>query len=208
MEYFAKFGFNGSVYFSIYNEPLTDSRIFDLIKMAKEAMPLCKVQMYTNGLLLNPYTVDRLVDAGLDTLRISLYSDCIEYAWAVNRVRKSGKCNVSISPRLSLSPKTDAGYDDRIGLYDRNLNCTDPCYMPIQYFNVNCKGDVMLCWDEWKSSVTFGNVNTDSVEDILMNPKRISVIESLKKGNRYGVCAGCDRPTEMCISEYRSDLKL
>jgi radical SAM protein with 4Fe4S-binding SPASM domain len=208
MEYFAHFNFNGTVYFSIYNEPLLDPGIYGFIRLAKDILPQCTVQMYTNGLLLNTDTADKLIKAGLDTLRISVYSERADFSKVISRMRSQGFNNISLSPRLDLRPKTDAGYDDRIDLYDRDLHCTYPCYMPIQYFNVNCKGDVMLCWDEWKSSVTFGNVNTDSVEDILMNPKRLSVIEDLKQGNRYGVCAGCDRPTEMCISEYRRYLRL
>lgn len=195
INYFKKYDFSGSVYFSIYNEPLLDNRLMGLIKYTKEQLPKCTIQMYTNGLLLSQEKAQSLIDAGLDILRISNYGNAPQIPGAI------------YADRLQLAPN-DSGYDDRINIYDKKANCNDPCYMPMQYFCINCNGFVMLCWDDWKNTCSIGNLNDYTIDDILLSKIRLDKIEQLKSGERQGVCSGCDRPTEMCISEYRGRLKL
>ena len=205
LKFFKAYSFSGTVYFSIYNEPLLDNRIFDLISKVKAELG-CTVQMYTNGILADLPNVVKLFVSGLDILRVSIYSR--QQQQEVEAIHRQLPCNILPAMRLECSPKNDQGWDDRIGIYDRNLGCKSPCYMPMQYYLVNCSGEVMLCWDDWKSTVTFGNLYVDSVEDTLIHQVRLSAIEALKRGERIGVCAGCDRPTWMCLQEYRSRLVL
>lgn len=199
ISFFKQYDFSGSVYFSIYNEPLLDNRLMDLIRYTKKELPKCKIQIYTNGLLLDQNKANELRSAGLDVIRVSVYHA------KPPEISGAQYCN-----RLFLAPD-DQGYDGRIDIYDRMLNLNEPCYMPIQYYCINCHGDVMMCWDEWKGILNFGNLYKDSVEVTLTNPRRLNIIETLKNGNRRSIevgCSGCDRPTWMCLQEYKDRLVL
>jgi MoaA/NifB/PqqE/SkfB family radical SAM enzyme len=53
-----------------WGEPFLNKRLFEMIEMAKKSG--CKVGLTTNGMLLDPQTMDYLIDLGLDILGISL----------------------------------------------------------------------------------------------------------------------------------------
>lgn len=207
--YFARWQFSGTVYLSIYNEPLLDARTPELIRYVRATVPRATVQMYSNGIALTPELAEELARAGLHMFRLSLYAETAgrDFQPALRVLAGHG---VYVAPIERSGPQTYGahGWDERLGLYDRDARCRAACYMPIQYFCVNCRGEAMLCWDDWRSTVTFGNVLTDSIESALMNPVRLAKLADLKQGRREGVCRGCARPTELCISEYRNRLKL
>jgi MoaA/NifB/PqqE/SkfB family radical SAM enzyme len=209
VEFFAAYDFSGTVYLSLYNEPLLDSRTPTLIAYVRKTLPKCLVQMYSNGLALTPDLARRLVAAGLGMFRLSVYAETrgrVNPA-ALDILAAGG---VYLAPIERNGPESYGahGWDERQGIYDRDAGCRAPCYMPIQYFCVNCYGAAMLCWDDWRSTVTFGNVLTDSMDSILLHPARLAKLAALKAGRRDGACRGCARPTELCISEYRDRLRL
>lgn len=53
------------------NEPFTDTRMVDLIAMAKKTVPHALVTVTTNGSLLPPKVTDRLIHSGLDAIWFS-----------------------------------------------------------------------------------------------------------------------------------------
>lgn len=53
-------------------EPLINSAIPDMVRMAKEKGVADRIEIITNGVLLTKQMADRLIDAGLDGLRVSL----------------------------------------------------------------------------------------------------------------------------------------
>lgn len=53
-------------------EPLLNKNIAKMVKIAKEANVAERIEIITNGLLLTNELADELIEAGLDTLRISL----------------------------------------------------------------------------------------------------------------------------------------
>jgi len=179
--------FDGSVYFSNYNEPTTDKRFESLIKKAKKEMPKCAVQMFTNGVDLTADKAESYFKTGLDILRMSGYSKSEHNRLIKILVELKNRgiknymevCNRMYSGWL--------GHDDRVNIYNRIVYTNMPCYMPIQFFMICSNGNVIPCFDDWKQTVVFGNVYKDKVDDILMNPVRLELIEKLKQGKRESV---------------------
>ena len=207
--YFKQYNFDGTVYFSIYNEPTLDDRFIDLVKMAKKELKNCTVQAFSNGISITIEKAEEYFSAGVNVLRLSSYKQKGEYSEIVRHFRSKG-----LSSFIDTPDRTYAGWeghDDRINIYKIKTNplIMHPCYMPIQYYLVASNGDVMFCWDDWKTTNRFGNLYVNSVEETLINPLRLEYISLLKK-NRSKIipCINCERPTEMCISEYRTQLKL
>lgn len=58
--------------FLTMGEPLCNKRLPEMIKLAKEANVANRIHFFTNGLLLTPEISLKLIDSGLDELRISL----------------------------------------------------------------------------------------------------------------------------------------
>lgn len=70
LEGLAAFSPRPSVFFGGFGEPLTHPRIVEMVSAAKGAA--ARAELITNGLLLNKTKADGLIDAGLDTLWVSL----------------------------------------------------------------------------------------------------------------------------------------
>jgi len=66
--------FTGRVALYNMNEPLTDDRILDLLRLAKTYLPGASHFFSTNGLLLNQHVLDQLTGL-VDHLRINQYRD-------------------------------------------------------------------------------------------------------------------------------------
>ena len=63
------------IQFSVYNEPLVDSRFYDFCNYAKQVCPNCKIYLITNGALIkNNEDIKKLETVGVDYLHISAYS--------------------------------------------------------------------------------------------------------------------------------------
>ena len=58
--------------FAGWGEPLTHPRIADMVRLAKEKRVAERVEIVSNGVLLTPGLSDRLIEAGLDRIRISI----------------------------------------------------------------------------------------------------------------------------------------
>lgn len=69
----ARIGFNGTIGYARYCEPLADPVTFDRLTQARQALPQAKLSIYSNGDYLDPEKLDRLADIGLNALTISLY---------------------------------------------------------------------------------------------------------------------------------------
>ena len=61
------------VIYSGYVEPLLDKNIFNLLKTVKKNIPFSRVEMVTNGDVLNSKRLNQLYESGLDYLQVSVY---------------------------------------------------------------------------------------------------------------------------------------
>ena len=52
---------------------MLDKNIYNLVKYAKNTLPNARIEMISNGDVLNEKRLKKLYDSGLDRLQISLY---------------------------------------------------------------------------------------------------------------------------------------
>lgn len=67
-------GYRGSFMYGRYHEPLADEAIFARISRSRELLPHCHLLVNSNGDYLDRETVGRLAAAGLDELRVMIYT--------------------------------------------------------------------------------------------------------------------------------------
>jgi len=208
VEFLKKYDFSGLFYLSGYDEPLSDPRMSEFVRYVKKSLPKCTIGMFTNGKLLDSRMMREIVEAGVDVLRLSIYSKS-EHERLIKEHASSGVNNVCFHPRYDKAV-TDEGagedMDDRIHNYDFPGTCLqEPCYMPVMYYFVRNTGEVHMCFRDWQYDETFGNLYTDSVEDTLVHPRRIEIINTLvydRDRMKIPVCSGCRLPVMRCVSEY------
>ena len=69
----AEVNFSGLLVFSGFVEPLLDKNIYDRIAFLRAGLPESRIEVVTNGDVLNEKRLRRLFTSGLSTLQISVY---------------------------------------------------------------------------------------------------------------------------------------
>ena len=152
--------YSGTVRYSGFVEPLLDKNIFHLIKMARENLHNCNIEMVTNGDVLNLNRLKKLFESGLNKILISVY-DGEEDAKKFELLCKEAKLNDKeyIVRHRYLSEENDFGItlSNRSGLMENaeykieslKSPLTKPCYIPSYTFFLDYQGDVLMCPHDW-----------------------------------------------------------
>ncbi len=166
----AEIQYDRTISFSRYNEPFSQPVIFERLAEARAALPLAKLHSNTNGDYLRPETMQKMADAGLNSLSIQCYlKDTEQYDHDKIRRRYD-----SIARRLGLNFQVTKDVPGQwfegevrhagmhVRLYGRNFagNGTSrgdivdiardyvrqsPCLSPFWHFYVDWNGSVMPC---------------------------------------------------------------
>ena len=166
----AEIDYSGVVRFARYCEPLACRTIGEYVATARRALPHAEIDIVSNGDYLNRALLATLADAGLTTLRISIYPKA--YVWnhdqAAEQLRKVA-ANAGLEARLEhrddcrmrwslahptikiVAQATDfatVGYDrgqSMAALVDKAYQRTSPCPFVFQNLTVDFDGAVMPC---------------------------------------------------------------
>lgn len=213
----AEFSYSGIVLFSGFVEPMLDKKIFDHIRILRQHLPLVRIEMVTNGDLLNQDRLRRLFDAGLSTLLISVYdsredADRFEALCSGAGLRKeqyvirhrylpaSENFGITINNRAGMMSGAVYAIPDQLTA----LNI--PCFYPHYTFFMDYLGDVLLCPHDWGKKNVVGNMKKESFRDIWLGHAFMEARESLAVGNRnFQPCNVCDvRGTLMGTSHMQA----
>jgi len=173
----AKWNYAGDIGFSIYNEPLMDPRLCHFVYTAKTTIPEAQITIWTNGVFLTREFAEELHELGVHQLVISPYENVVSF---LERFRG-----------LSYVTFTSGLLDGRLTLYTRKINNHGkPCGAPLRQVVINCHGHVGLCCMDWKWSRTFGDLRTESLEQILTKLEVLQLYNKLQLGIRddYPCC--------------------
>jgi len=200
VDFFQKYDFYGIVYLSGYSEPLLDPRLIDLIKYIKSHLPRARVFMFSNGVACDENLLSDVIEAGVEVIKLSVY-DKKEH----DRLSPIADKVPGVMLRSRVSGPGDDDIDRRINIYDeQTIGVGGPCYMPTLFYFVRNNGDINMCNWDWKCTQVFGNLYDDSVEDTLMNNRRLEINCELVNSNRsvLPVCSACQLPHYRCTREY------
>ena len=200
----AEFSYSGIVLFSGFVEPLLDKQIYDHIKMVREYLPLSRIEMVTNGDVLNIDRLKKLFASGLSTLLISVY-DSLEDADRFEAMCCSAnlkKDQFVIRHRyLPESENFGITINNRAGMMTGALFSIPeqsealelPCHYPHYTFFMDYLGDVLLCPHDWGKKNVVGNLKKDSFCDIWLGKAFLNARKMLGAGNRHVTpCNVCD----------------
>jgi radical SAM protein with 4Fe4S-binding SPASM domain len=205
---------------SLYNnnEPLLDSRIFELVKISRRELPKSFIEIKTNGRSL---TFDKLVElfnSGLDYLYINDYVDEESYKKKffskrveelqkeiINSRRFKGKNEDHSIERISIALRFEGEVlNSRAGTAPNRKDVLSNscqwkpkqllCFRPFEMITINPNGYVALCSEDLLFKEVIGDVKKDTIKDIWMSDKYFLVRDNLLQGNRdcKSTCSKCD----------------
>ena len=210
----SKYNFEGIFLFSGFVEPMLDKNIYILIKIVKKNLPNCKIEMVTNGDVLNAKRTLKLFESGLSTLLISIY-DGKKEADDMKKMLDNAKIDQSkykIRHRyLSESDNFGITLSNRSGMMEnaeykiKSLSepLKKPCYYPHYTFFMDYNGDVLVCSHDWGKKLVVGNLKNEHFIDIWLGKKFRFARKKLIKGDRkFSPCNLCDVDGEFMGLEH------
>jgi radical SAM protein with 4Fe4S-binding SPASM domain len=181
-------GFHGTIGLHHYCEPLLDTRLFEILRLAAENCPRGKVTIWSNGALLTLELGERLLDSGVRFLRLSAYTE--EEFSRLSAILESLKKNYP--DREYYIEKQEL--DDRKKIYTAPVrNLKQPCGDMENLLIITSHGEVQLCCWDYLCTNRFGNIKQKSLLEILQTSSYLPMRQELIAGNRekYGLCSRC-----------------
>jgi radical SAM protein with 4Fe4S-binding SPASM domain len=181
----AALGYQNRVTLYLKNEPLMDKRMVDLVRYTRGKLLKNHLFLSTNGDLLTEKLASDLVNAGLDTLKVSAYD------------RETHK-KVLGWPGVKVWAFYDHGTDEfnnRGGLVDVGGDeCGGMCLRPFQQMYIDYDGKAVLCCSDYKREVIMGDVIEDGLWGVWNNDKYAKYRKWLRRGRRdkLRLCKMCN----------------
>ena len=196
--------YQGTIRFSGFVEPMLDKNIYNLIKMCRDFMPKCNVEMVTNGDPLNLNRLTKLFENGLNRVLISVYdgkedADKFEKMCTESNLEKS---QFMIRHRylpqdqnfgIALSNRGGKMSNAEFKINPLQKALKNACYIPSYTFFLDYQGDVLICPHDWGKKIILGNLNKDKLIDIWFSEKALTLRKMLNNSNRnFSPCNICD----------------
>ncbi len=200
----SEYNYKGMVLYSGFNEPMLNKKCYENIARTRRYLPEAKIELITNGDVLNLKNIAKLFDAGLSTLLISVYDGPED----MDKFKKMCQ-DANLDPdqyvirNRYLPPEKDYGItiSNRGGLMEnaghsikslkKSLNA--PCYYPSYNFFIDYNGDVLMCSHDWGKKNILGNLNKNTIKEIWLSENAKKSRFNLANSNRgFSPCDVCD----------------
>jgi radical SAM protein with 4Fe4S-binding SPASM domain len=184
--------FIGRISPHFFGEPLLDKRLPKLMEYTREKLPDANIVIFTNGDLLSIDTYKKLVKAGVDAFNITEHG--LSMSPNMKNVFNYRKKIDQKYPLINYIDLKKAKYlNNRGGLviYESWMK-KKACTSPSENIIIDYAGNVILCFNDYLSSIKFGNINNEKLFDIWKKPEFKKIRRDLKKGIfKLPICIKC-----------------
>lgn len=174
------FNFSGRLSYHLYNEPLLNNCLENLVSYAKRELPFAFHYLYTNGDFLDQNRYESLLSSGIDYFLVTRHN----YELIEERVYQF----VQLPDQLNLS--------NRGGCIKKLNNPMQRyCFAPSEMMIIAINGDILLCHEDAERNVVMGNIVTQGFYDVWNSSKfqQIRRLLSNRKRNEASIiCQECD----------------
>ena len=196
--------YKGLIIYSGFVEPMLDKQIYKLINYAKSTLPEARVEMLSNGDVLNEKRLKKIYDAGLDRLQISLYDGEEQHFKFIELGKKLNLTNAKYVLRARYLPEEQnfgITLSNRGGMLEnatykippRETKLNQKCFYPSYKFFLDYNGDVLMCSHDWGKKNILGNLKNENFLDIWLSLKSKESRKRLNLGDRsLSPCNVCD----------------
>lgn len=190
--------YSGALSPSLYGEPLCDKRIIRLIKYTRKHLPNCAISFSTNGDGLTLEKINTLIKAGINEIGITIHEEKLDkYSSDLKKIAKKQKLQRRIDIE-TFSKNKRRKFFNRGGLITKedynklSFYHFKKCSYAVYHMNINYKGDVILCCNDFFGSYVYGNLKKESIMDIWLNPEYRKVRMNTANGVfELDICKRC-----------------
>ena len=200
----SELNYSGLIIYSGFVEPMLDKNIYKLIEYAKSKNPKARIEIVSNGDVLNAQRLLKIYNHGLDRMLISLYDGEEQYF----KFKKLGEdLNLNdyqyVLRKRYLPEEQDFGItlSNRGGMIKnaeykiapQKEKIKQKCFYPSYKFFLDYNGDVLMCSHDWGKKNVLGNLNNQSFKDIWLSDKYMEARQKLNNSDRsISPCNVCD----------------
>jgi radical SAM protein with 4Fe4S-binding SPASM domain len=200
----AEFDYHGLIIISGFVEPLLDKNIYNIINKFRTKLPKSKIEITTNGDVLNIKRIKKLFESGLTSFYISVYDGPEDEEKFIKMCKDAGIPEEKYKIRARYLPETkDFGITlaNRGGMMENaeynipslSEPLNKPCYYPSYNFFLDYTGDVLVCSHDWGKKQIVGNFNKEKLIDIWFGEKFLYARRKLSNSDRtMDPCNKCD----------------
>ena len=184
----ARINYRGSVAFCFFNEPLADERFLKFASYIKRKLPKLKeMPVYTNGFLLTLELYKKMIEAGVKDITLTQYTEIPKQVPEILRYDNTHGKHITFR-------RFNKGIMENVGgeLKDGNIIEKARCTYPDNPIMINPNGDVVLCCNDYHSSVIWGNIKNETLFDIFNKPGFKKFRKRIKQGKfDLEICKKC-----------------
>ena len=180
--------FSGIINYHFYNEPLLDKRLPEFIRYVRKHLPSCVSRVFSNGDFLTLDLAGRLIDAGVADINVTIHDKNDEKPLKkLNPVLEKYPGYISLRS-LHNKPLLNRGGAVEVDLLDKKDTCTDP----LEGLQIDYKGNVLLCCNDYYRKHSFGNIANKNISQIWQGEEFFRLRRELRKGiARLEICQVC-----------------
>ena len=155
-EQLSKYNYKGIFAYSGFNEPLLNKNIYGNIKIARKFLPESRIEIVTNGDVLNKNRLKKLFESGLTLIHISVYDgpdDAKKFLDLCKSIGLKEKKQFMIRHRylgadqdfgLTLSNRSGMMKNAEFKIEPLKTSVKKPCFYPSYTFFMDYNGDVLI----------------------------------------------------------------
>jgi len=188
----AEINFTGRISPIFYGEPLLRKDLAELMKYTHKKLPRATIKMTTNGDLLSVEKYLELVEAGVKKFLITEHGK--GKSPAIKKLFKFLEKNPEKKVKIIYSKfEGDTPLYNRGGLVNPEETDYSPrCLKPHNPLVVDAEGNVIICCNDYFSSVKFGNLNKEKLVDVWNKPAFKKIRKEIRQGNfKLDICKKC-----------------
>jgi GTP 3',8-cyclase len=180
--------YSGVINYHFYNEPLLDKRLPEFIRYVRKHLPHCVNRVFSNGDFLTLDLADELIDAGVSDLNITIHDyNGEKLLKKLSPVIGKYPGYVSITS-LHSKPLLNRGGAIEVDLLDEKDTCVDP----LGVLQVDYKGNVLLCCNDYYRKHSFGNITNKKIMQIWQGDEFSRLRQELRRGiAKLEICRVC-----------------
>lgn len=188
--------YSGSIGLYSNNEPLLDKRLFNFLQIARTALPLAKLYLFTNGSLLTIENFQELTKY-LDTLIIDNYNDDLALNERIEKIHDYHSQNPTKAEVFIYLRKENEILTNRSGQANNRtkskLKLKSACMYPFEQVVIRPDGKLSLCCNDATGKMTMGDLTKDTLLNIWNGEKYRDIRKKMIQNRSFNyLCKDCD----------------
>jgi radical SAM protein with 4Fe4S-binding SPASM domain len=190
--------YKGRIHHYGNGEPMTDAEFLDKIAFIRTNLPDCFIFIATNGDLIgNPFTFKDLFESGVNYIQCNHYDDKNRHLiemYNYESIRENGSVYHTGVDHQKIGDLRTTFYNRAGNIKIENITPSRSCWFPGVKLYFNYLGDMLVCCADWTFKDKIGNINDQSLEELLESPKLRQYKEYLAhdRADELPLCSQCN----------------